>query len=89
MIEPINLTGISIYDFYDVARRLLDNEQYLQKIKHLILGRVSISATKFTKWIIPGRCAELSIPLKKIFGSDNLLLSLIMVWSSGPNPYLF
>jgi len=89
VIDPLNLTGVSIFDFYDVARRLLDKEEYLAKIKKLILGRVSISATKFTKWVVPGRCSELSVPLQKVFGSGNLMLSLIMIWSEEFNPSAF
>lgn len=70
--------GLSVFEFYDTASRILSDESFLKYLKTIIYGRVSLSAIKFTSfWITPGRCSELPIKLKKIFGQNILLLSLL------------
>lgn len=69
---------MSIFEFYDVGVRLLhDNHGFLTYLRALLYGRVSISATKFSQWITPGRCSEMPLNLKKLLGSNLLLLSML------------
>lgn len=75
--KEINLKGISIYDFYDVSKRMLDDPLFNKYLKRLLFARISVASIKFETWIIPGRCADLNVELKNIFGSNNLMLSLL------------
>lgn len=61
--------GLSVFEFYDTAKRLLIDNEFLAYLRKILYGRVSLSAVKFTSfWITPGRCSEIPIKLKKIFG---------------------
>lgn len=45
--DPINPDGISIFEFYDVAQRLLYDKEYVQYLRKFLYGRVSNSAMRF------------------------------------------
>ena len=61
--EKINTDGIGIYGFYDIAKKILKGTENIKNIRKILMGRVSISAIKYTQWILSGRCAELSVQL--------------------------
>lgn len=76
-LDPINPIGLSIFEFYDVGVRLMSDPKLIKYLKPFLYGRVSISAIKFQQWIIPGRCSEIPLNLKKLLGSNTLFLSVI------------